>query len=515
MNNAVIYARYSSQAQNEQSIEGQIRICTEYAEGKGFRVVKTYIDKAKTGTNDNRPYFQRMINDAESGAFQYVIVYKFDRFARNRFDSMMYKQQLRKQHDIRVISALEPVSDDEGGEIYEMFLEWNDEKYSQRLSKRVRDGLATAIDNGTYTGSKFVFGYKLIDTDRVGKKGIIHKVAIDAEQAEIVRYVFEEYARGVNKKEIADTLNAKGFRHRGDLFRHRTFEKWLFNPKYTGEFVLGGRLVNNIYPPIISRDLFDKVQDRLKVNKIFTKASSVKEPYLLTSKLFCGGCGTLMRADSGVSKTGATHKYYVCNKARKHDCDKKRDIKDDFEIDVAKETIVFFSDPKQVKKVADDVVAHHERISDAGALKSIDAQIAHAKKDIQDTTKAFIQAVSVQNEFLQASCQERSTELGALLNDLQNRRTKLELERGQKITQKDIISFIAEFIDGDINDKDFQKRLIDNLVYLVYSFDNRANVFFSVRGSTRELPHISKTEAVEAMKIAEPKSSATNDNGHP
>jgi len=84
MENAIIYARYSSTGQNEQSIEGQVRICREFAENKGFTVVKTYIDKAKTGTNDNRPDFQKMVLDAASGTFKYVIVYMFDRFARKQ-----------------------------------------------------------------------------------------------------------------------------------------------------------------------------------------------------------------------------------------------------------------------------------------------------------------------------------------------------------------------------------------------------------------------------------------------
>ena len=202
MSNAVIYARYSSQGQNYQSIEGQVRICTEYAQSKGFPVVKTYMDKARTGTNDNRPDFQKMISDADKGAFQHIIVYKFDRFARNRIDSIMYKAQLKKQYGIRVVSATEPVSDDEGGEIYEMFLEWNDEKYSERLSKRVRDGLDTSVKNGTYCGGYLIYGYKLIDTNKKGNKGTIHKVAIDKEQAEIVRFIFTEYANGTDKKEI-------------------------------------------------------------------------------------------------------------------------------------------------------------------------------------------------------------------------------------------------------------------------------------------------------------------------
>lgn len=116
MENAVIYARYSSQGQNEQSIDGQLRINNEFAASKQIKIVGVYTDKAKTGTNDNRPDFQRMIEDIKTGKYKglkYVIVYMFDRFARNRLDSMMYKEILRK-HGVRVLSALEPVSDDEG-----------------------------------------------------------------------------------------------------------------------------------------------------------------------------------------------------------------------------------------------------------------------------------------------------------------------------------------------------------------------------------------------------------------
>ena len=160
MKNAVIYARYSSQGQNEQSIESQIRTCSEFAEGQGYNVINTYSDKARTGTNDSRPSFQRMIKDAASGKFEYIIVYMFDRFARNRRDSIMYKEMLKQDYGIRVLSATQPISDDEGGEFYEMFLEWNDEKYSKRLSKRVRNGLDTSVENGTFCGGHLVYGYK-------------------------------------------------------------------------------------------------------------------------------------------------------------------------------------------------------------------------------------------------------------------------------------------------------------------------------------------------------------------
>ena len=151
MDKGVIYARFSSQSQNEQSIEAQIRICKEFAENKDIQIVNIYSDKARTGTNDASPAFQRMISNAKSGAFRYIIVYMFDRFARNRRDSIMYKEML-KEEGIKVLSALEPIAEDEGGEFYEMFLEWNAEKYSKRLSKRVKDGLDTSVANGHFCG---------------------------------------------------------------------------------------------------------------------------------------------------------------------------------------------------------------------------------------------------------------------------------------------------------------------------------------------------------------------------
>ena len=96
MENGIIYARFSSQSQNEQSIEAQIRICSEFAENKGIKIVNVYSDKAKTGTNTDRPAFQKMVSDAQTGAFKYIIVYMFDRFARNRRDSVMYKEMLKE-----------------------------------------------------------------------------------------------------------------------------------------------------------------------------------------------------------------------------------------------------------------------------------------------------------------------------------------------------------------------------------------------------------------------------------
>ncbi len=495
MKNAVIYARYSSQGQNEQSIEGQIRICTEFAENNSYTVVKIYTDKARSGTNDHRPDFQKMIADADSGAFEQIIVYKFDRFARNRVDSIMYKAQLKKKYGIRVVSATEPVSDDEGGEFYEMFLEWNDEKYSQRLSKRVHDGLDTSVKNGTYCGGKLIYGYKLIDTDKRGNKGIIHKVAIDEEQAEVVRYIFEEYAKGTPKKEIADELNRRHVLYRGKPFKFRTFENWLSNPKYTGECMHGKRISTNTYPPIIDKATFATVQKRLEKNKILAGANSAVEPYILTGKTFCGYCGDSMTAGGGTSHTGAKHYYYVCHSKRKGGCRKSSENKNNLEYTVAKAVYDFLSRRENAEIAAQDTIRHYEQRTGEDSLRSIEARIRHAQDEAEQLTNAFIFA---RNELLRANIEKKMTEQEILIKDLCASKAQIELERGKKITKEKIIDFIAEMLKGDPSDKGYQKKLIDNLVYKVFVYDDNIITYLTF-GNDKEIKEISLADTDKAI----------------
>ena len=127
--NVVIYARYSSHNQTEQSIEGQILVCNEYAKRNNYTIVGEYIDRALTGTNDNRPEFKKMIEDSNKKYFQGVLVYQLDRFARNRYDSATYKNKLKK-NGVRVFSAKENISDDASGVLMESLLEGMAESYS-------------------------------------------------------------------------------------------------------------------------------------------------------------------------------------------------------------------------------------------------------------------------------------------------------------------------------------------------------------------------------------------------
>ena len=500
MKNAVIYPRYSSQGQNEQSIEGQIRICTEFAESNGYNIVGIYPDKAKTGTNDSRPAFQRMIKDAASGKFQYIIVYMFDRFARNRRDSIMYKEMLKQEYGVRVISATQPISDDEGGEFYEMFLEWNDEKYSKRLSKRVRNGLDTSVANGTFCGGHLVYGYKLRQepTARVGRRNRFTKfVEIDEEQAEIIRYIFTEYDKGVEKQDIAAALNARGARFGGKPFKGRTFDRWLTNAKYTGEFTFGGRLCNNTYPAIIDKALFERVQKRLAKNRYFAGGTATaRVPYLLTGKAFCAKCETPMISDGGTSRTGQQHHYYICKGRKKGVCKKRREDKDELELFVTQVVYNFLSDEKNVKLAVKDTINYYERRTGIDNLKSIDGKIAKAQKDIDEMTTAFIEA---KNALLRANIEKRMNDYEKLIEDLKSQKEQLERERGNQFTEKDILEFIADLLKGNPADKDYQKKLIDNLVVKVFVDDGYATVHIKL-GNATEVADIRLKEVKIALE---------------
>ena len=122
MKRAVIYARYSSNNQTEQSIEGQVHVCEDYAKRNNIIIVDSYIDRAMTGTNDNRDAFQKMLKDSNNHKWNYVIVYKLDRFARNKYESAVNKMYL-KNNGVKLLSAVENIPETPEGILLESLLD--------------------------------------------------------------------------------------------------------------------------------------------------------------------------------------------------------------------------------------------------------------------------------------------------------------------------------------------------------------------------------------------------------
>ena len=271
----VIYARYSSDNQCEESIEGQIRENTAYANKNGIDIVRTYIDRAYSAKTDNRPEFQRMIKDSAKKGFDIVSVWKLDRFSHNRYDSARYKAILRK-NDVKVVSATESISDGAEGIILESVLEGMAEYYSADLSEKVSCGMTENALKCRFNGGNVPFGY-MIDKEQHYQP--------DPEKAPLVIEMFRRYAGGESIPDIVEDLNARGIRtSKGNRFNKNSLARIFSNRRYIGEYFYKEIVVPNAIPAIVSNDIFERVAIRMKQNKHATGKAKAPERYLLTTK---------------------------------------------------------------------------------------------------------------------------------------------------------------------------------------------------------------------------------------
>lgn len=134
--NAVIYARYSAgRNQTDQSIEGQVRVCTQYCEQHRLTVKEIYADHHITGKTDDRPEFQRLMADSKLHKFDAIVVYKTDRFSRDKYDAAIYKRELKK-NGVAIHYAAETIPDGPEGIILESLMEGLAEYYSAELAQK-------------------------------------------------------------------------------------------------------------------------------------------------------------------------------------------------------------------------------------------------------------------------------------------------------------------------------------------------------------------------------------------
>ena len=254
----MIYARYSSNAQSEQSIEGQLKACYEYAETNNYRVVAEYIDRAVSGgAVENRFEFLRMIADSEKKRFQAVLVYQLDRFARSRYDSATCKAKLKK-NGVRVLSVRETISEDASGVLMEAVLEGMAEYYSKELSQKVRRGLAINAQKCLYTGNGVALGYKIVDK----------KFAVNEETAPIVRHIFDMFLAGHKMADIVRNLNAHNIKtSRGNPYNKNSIRRILTNKRYLGYYKYDGAEIADGVPRIIDDVTFEKAQVLLENRK--------------------------------------------------------------------------------------------------------------------------------------------------------------------------------------------------------------------------------------------------------
>ena len=475
---AVIYARYSSDNQREESIEGQIRECTAYAEKNGITIVKHYIDRAISAKTDNRPEFQQMIRDSDKKLFDIVLVWKLDRFARNRYDSARYKTQLKK-NGVKLMSATEIISEGPEGIILESVLEGYAEYYSADLAEKVVRGQTENILKGRCNGGRGTFGYTL-DSER--------KFHIDPLTSPFVLESFTKYRDGLTMKEIRDWLNENGIKNPvGGAFTYNSVEHMLKNRRYIGELKFRDVVVPDAIPPIVPLELFEDVQEKIAKNKKAPARRKAEDDYLLTTKLHCGCCGALMFGESGTSRTGEVHRYYKCATAKKHKGCKKKTVRKQWLEDlVVNQTMQLVKDDAAMESIIAKVMELQNK--ENTNIPLYEKQLRDAESGIQNMLNA------IQAGILTSSTKERLEQLEETKRELEARIAEEKLAK-PKVTEEFIRFWLLRFRKLNMNQKDQRQALVDTFINSIYLYDDKVLITFNYKEGTQT---ITFEEAAEA-----------------
>lgn len=451
----VIYARYSSSGQRDESIEGQLRDCHAYAERYGVTIVGEYCDRALTGTSDKRPEFQRMIRDSARGQFEVVICWKNDRFARSRYDSAVYKYKL-KQNGVRILYAKESIPDGPEGIVLESVMEGFAEYYSANLSQNVKRGnYDSALKRQTL--GQTVLGLR---------KGPDKRWELDPATAPIIRRIFTEYAAGRPALEIYSALNAEGYRtSRGNLFNKSSLRRILQNEKYAGVYKFADIRDEHGIPPIVDRALFDKVQQMVDYHHRAPAAKKTEGGFLLTAKLFCGECGEPMTGDGGTGRSGQVYSYYLCNGRRAHKCRKERAQKEWIENAVVEALAAAASDDDVIQSFADRFMEWQAAQKGSAVLSGLETRLKKCEAAIKNTLSV------IDSGFVTDSMKSHLMELEAERVDLEVGIAKERME-APEIKRYEVVWFLEQFRYLDRSDVGLRIFLVETFLQAAWLFDD-------------------------------------------
>ena len=412
-----------------------------------------------------------MMKDSAKQLFDVVLVWKLDRFARNRYDSAHNKAILRK-NSVKVVSATEAISEDSTGILLESLLEGYAEFFSAELSEKVIRGHTENALKCKHNGASAPVGY-YIDDEKYYQ--------IEETSAPLVLEAFKMYAdERKSVREIVDILNEKGLvttRNKKPVSINSV--TWMLkNRKYIGEYRYRDIVNPNGIPAIVPQDLFDRVQARMAKNKKApARTKAVQDNYLLTTKIFCGLCSAYMVGESGTSHTGKFHQYYKCVTAKKRrGCKKKTVRKEWIENIVVNETLAMLNDDAVVDYIIELVMEVQSR--ESTSLPMLQEQLSEAEKGIENMLNA------IQAGIFTTSTKQRLDELERTKSDIEVKIVQEEIER-PLLTEEFLLFTLHKFRDIDTTNQEQRQRLIDVFVNAIYLYDDKLVFVFNYKEGTK------------------------------
>lgn len=449
--NAVIYARYSSDNQSEESIQAQLRACYEYAERNQIKIIHEYIDRAQSARSDKRVSFQQMISDSKKHDFEAVIVHKLDRFSRDRYDHAVYRKKLR-DNGVKLISVLENLDDSPESVVLESVLEGFSEYYSKNLARETRKGLKETALKAKFTGGCPPLGYDL-DAD--------HNYVINEIEAQAVRDIFQAVLDGTGYTALMQDLNRRGLKTKFCRpFGKTSFHDILKNKKYIGTYIyypIGTAkqkksepiVIEDAIPAIIDKKTFWEVQEIMQKRKQTGRNSAI-EPFLLSGVLVCGECGGAM---TGHRQHKGRYNYYeCCTSTRNKQCTNRTFERDKLE-KVVCEYVSKLLDDDTMDEIKAFLLKHSALINSETdkTKKSLKSEIAGLERRLNTVADMLIETPS--------------ETLKKKLFDMEERKEQLKIELAKtdsgKITEEKLDNYIPQVKDfGNLERK--QKQIFIN-----------------------------------------------------
>ena len=481
MEKAVIYARFSTNKQKEISVEGQIRVCLEYAERNNIKVIGEYIDRAMTGKVDKRPEFQRMVKDSSKKLFTYVLVYQFDRFARDIYDNIGNERKL-KQNGVKVVSAMEHVEDTASGRFMRNVLLSHNQYYSEELAQKVKRGMYDTFLKG-YSSGGVTYGYDKIKVDPSNENSKTKKYVVNDKEAETIREIFAQYVSGKKIVEIKDWLDENHIYKRKDKpFLKSSLSTILQNKMYIGTLTFGEHERQNAVPQIVEPSIFQAVQMRISKNKHKPSIHKAKEFYLLSLKTFCGHCKQTIVGDSGKNRFGTIYRYYTClNRKRKNrTCHKKQVNKQWLEDIVVNLTMQEILTDKMIIWAVAQLLAYNNKVMENSKLDNMEKELKLINHELGNLINAIAQGLGI------GTIKDKVLELENKKADLQQEIDEEKLILPIPLVYDELLFWFESFKNGNTNCEKFRERLIDTFVNKVILSDNQIIIVYNIKGDNNE-----------------------------